>query len=224
MKKVINDELDVVEVRLKDLKDLQPKGFKKWDKSQYIRFRERVLKVGIRYAFVGWKDPETGKIYIIDGHHRKKFLQMMEKEGYEIPEKYSCMLIKAKDINEAKEELLFANSRYADILEDGVADFIKSFPISQDTLSLINIPDIDIGADIEIPVINDISFDDNNKQKKDSDPASKKIVIDTISIKVDGADAVTVDKVVSMYNDGVVSVDDLKGIIIGALNEVLDSR
>jgi hypothetical protein len=63
----------------------------------------------------------------------------MKQEGVDIPDKFPCIYIEAKDKKEAREKLLVLNSQYGKITEDGIANFFTEY-------------------NIDLPVMDDLSF------------------------------------------------------------------
>ncbi len=134
----------------------------------YQKFKERVLKAGFKYVFFYWEDKNKDK-YIIDGHHRKKFLLKMEDEGIIIPEFYPALKIDAKNKKDAAKELLYLNSTYGEITKEGLIKYFKAFEIKK----------IEI-KNIEIQLLNEYSKEELNFQPDDKDQPR----LDKINVKV----------------------------------------
>jgi hypothetical protein len=117
-----------------DLKYTSPEKNKK--------LQNRIKNVGFKYPVFAWKD--EGRLYTVDAHQRLIALEELEASGYEIPP-IPYVLVKCDNIDDAKKEILYLNSRYAEI--NPQSDFvIENF-------------DIDLDTNIEIPKLN-INFGD----------------------------------------------------------------
>lgn len=123
----INQKKVIVDVSIYELNELQM-NLKKTTDDAYQKFRKHVLKEGFKYVFFYWEN-ENGEKYIIDGHHRKKFLLKMQDEGIEIPEFYPALPIEAKNKKNAVVELLFLNSHYGQITKSGLRELITHYKI-----------------------------------------------------------------------------------------------
>lgn len=121
----INQDRQITEVSIYELKELQGK-LKKTGREAYEKFRDRILAEGFKYLFYFWQN-DQGEKYIIDGHHRKKFLLKMADEGIAIPEFYPALRIEARDKKEAVKELLFLNSTYGEVTKHGLKELLKGY-------------------------------------------------------------------------------------------------
>ena len=92
-----------------------------------------------------WESPE-GDIFILDGHHRQQMLDILEKDGYAIPEVFTCNFIECKDRKEAAKYLLIYSARdYARIQEEGLYEFMNTEDLTlEDFRSELTLPDIDL--------------------------------------------------------------------------------
>ena len=120
-------------------------------KEQIEKLKKRIIKVGFKYDFVVWENKD-GKKFIIDAHARKEVLNSLLNDGFEIPP-VPYTRISAKNIEEAKKEILFFNSEYGAINKE--SDFInKNF-------------DIKVDFNIEIPELlelENIKIDDKEEE------------------------------------------------------------
>lgn len=106
---------------------------------------EKLKKSIIKYGFVIPKFVwiNEGRYYILDGHQSKKALIELEKDGYEIPLIPYCQ-IQAENKKKAKEILLLINSRYGEMTESGLYDYIVEEEIDfKELITEINYPEID---------------------------------------------------------------------------------
>lgn len=97
-----------------DLKDLS--------EENYTKLRNQIVENGFKFPFFVWK--HRRKNYLIDGHQRYRTLLRLEEDGYKIPDLPVCV-VKAKDIEEAKQAVLAATSQYGELNKEGFKTFIK---------------------------------------------------------------------------------------------------
>jgi hypothetical protein len=120
-------------------------GLKELDKENYGKLRTELSTRGFCFPIFVWQN--GGKNFIVDGHQRVNVLKHMMTEGFGIPEKLPCILIKAKDADAAKRLILSASSRYGKITEEGLYEFLEGFAAQQswdEIASTVDIPDIDL--------------------------------------------------------------------------------
>lgn len=93
-------------------------------------------------SFTVWQSKDT--IFIIDGHHRFKVLDLLENEGYEVPKKLPCTFIDCKNKKEASKLVLTYSSIYAKVQEEGLYEFLNVNDFNfEEIKSQIDIPEID---------------------------------------------------------------------------------
>lgn len=126
----------------KQLKELQPKGFKELSKANYEKLKTSIIKNDFVMSFTVW---DSGKEkFIIDGHHRFKVLDLLEKENYTVPEKLPCTFIECKNKKEASKLVLTYSSIYAKVQEEGLYEFLNLNDFNfEDVKTEIDIPEID---------------------------------------------------------------------------------
>jgi len=105
--------------------------FKIYDSEKNAKLQMLIITRGFKYAFKAWED-ETGKLWIIDAHQRKRALQELKKAGFELPE-LTYELIYAKDKKEAVEEIAAYNSEFGTKNPD--SKLFEKYDIGADTLS-----------------------------------------------------------------------------------------
>lgn len=136
--RIIKTEL----VSWRTLKELQPKGFKELSKANYEKLKQSILNNNFAMAFTVWQSKND--IFIIDGHHRYKVLDLLESEGVEVPEKLPCTFIDCKDKKEASKLVLMYSSIYAKVQEEGLYEFLNIEGLDFETVKTeFDIPDID---------------------------------------------------------------------------------
>lgn len=67
---------------------------------------------------------ENGKLWILDGHHRKLAMEQLEAEGYNIPDKLPANFVECKNKKEASKLVLVYSSIYAMELDPIYIDII----------------------------------------------------------------------------------------------------
>lgn len=129
-------------VEWRKLVELQPKNFKELTTINYEKLKQSILKENFVMSFTVWQSKDT--VYIIDGHHRYKVLDLLEKEGVNVPDKLPCTFIECKDIKEAKKLVLTYSSNYAKVQEEGLYEFLNVNDFDFESLkNEIDIPNID---------------------------------------------------------------------------------
>lgn len=127
-------------VNWRKLEILQPKGFKELSKPAYQKLRNSIIENNFVESFKVW---ENDKIYCLDGVHRCKVLDILDSEGYDIPDKFRADFIECKDKKQAKKMILVYSSRYAKLLEEGLYEFVQDLDWDEIT-KVVDFPDIDI--------------------------------------------------------------------------------
>src|SRR3990167_11420587 len=79
-------------VRWKDLKVIQPSGFKDLSKDAYVKLRQSILANNFIDPFKVWQNCED--LYVVDGVHRVKVLNELEKEGHIVSQEFPANFIK----------------------------------------------------------------------------------------------------------------------------------
>ena len=134
--------------------------FKKSDPDKLSKLQMLILTRGFKYSFKVWRDPENGRLMIIDAHQRRKALLGLRKYGYEIPD-IPYEEIQAATKQEAVEEIAAYNSEFAQKNPDTI--LFEKYKISEDTLSTFNLGfelkkhDFNIGGDKLFPTEHDAS-------------------------------------------------------------------
>lgn len=114
---------------LDDFNELQ-EDFKITDSEKLAKLQMLIITRGFKYAFKAWKD-ETGKLWIIDAHQRKKALIALRKSGFEVPEiPYEPIYAASK--KEAVEEIAAYNSEFGKKNPDTL--LFEKYDIDSDTL------------------------------------------------------------------------------------------
>ena len=109
----------------KDLVPFQPKDFKIATSDSIEKLVKSFKQNGKINAFMVWEN--NGKLLIIDGHTTQEVLLVLEKEGYDIPDKLTCNWLGLKDEQEAVKAVLIYNSHYKDVNENSLSSWIKVY-------------------------------------------------------------------------------------------------
>lgn len=136
--KVVLAQENLPTISYQDLKENYEQNALKDKKSRDIgRLKKIILKDGFKVPLFIWME---GK-YIIDGTGRMMVLEMLEYEGYEIPD-IPYYPISAKSKEEAKYETLKISSQFGSATEDSAGEFVLD--LQEFDLSLISLPGLDI--------------------------------------------------------------------------------
>jgi DNA modification methylase len=125
---------------LDDMIPLQGK-LKSIDKENFDKLKRSLIKDGLPLGFHVWLDKD--KTYICDGHHRIMAMKALRDEGYHIPS-LPCTPVIAKDKKEAARAVLISNSRYAEMSQESLSDFMIDFELKFDDLEFLDLVDIDM--------------------------------------------------------------------------------
>ncbi len=151
-------------IKWRELEIIQPSGFKELSKSAYQKLRNSLIENNFVESFKVW---EHGKIYLLDGVHRCKVLDILDSEGYDIPDKFRADFIECKDRKQAKKMILVYSSRYAKLLEEGLYEFAQDLNWGELTQT-IDLPDIDLeifaGGFLNDSYTEDFSLRDGDKE------------------------------------------------------------
>lgn len=114
---------------------------------------------------------ENGKLWILDGHHRKLAMEQLESEGYNIPDKLPANFVQCKDKKEASKMVLIYSSIYAKADEKSLDTFLTENSLDFNEVSgEIDLPELNLDV-FGIENINDEKLDAVPEPQKD--PISK---------------------------------------------------
>jgi len=130
------------EVGLDELTDLQG-NFKILTEINFNKLRNSLLKYGFSFPFFVYKEKNIK--YVLDGHQRTNVLKKMREQGFEIPEKFPCIYVEAKNIKEARQKLLMLNSQFGEITEDGLSNFFTEYELDFHVLEELHFEGINMG-------------------------------------------------------------------------------
>lgn len=110
--------------------------------DNYERIKNSIMDLGYSFVVHAWKQGD--QVHILDGHQRVKALKRMRENGIEVP-KIPVVLVKAKDLREAKKKVLAGASQYGEMVPDGLARFMNEFKIEiPDVTMSFHFPEIDM--------------------------------------------------------------------------------
>lgn len=104
------------------------------DEVELEKLISEIINTGMAFAPDVYLDPEDGLWKIIDAHHRKKALIILEERGWKVP-KYQTIEVLAKDREEAKLRVLQRNSQYGRMTVHGLISFAKQNTLKFDRLA-----------------------------------------------------------------------------------------
>lgn len=145
---------------LDDFLELQ-EDFKLYDAEKNAKLQMIIITRGFKYAFKAWQD-ESGKLWIIDAHQRKRALQELRKAGFTIP-KLPFEPIQAKDKREAVEEIAAYNSEFGK--RNHETKLFEKYDIGTDDLQKFNLELEHETIDFEQK--EDIGFEDRELEESD---------------------------------------------------------
>jgi DNA modification methylase len=129
-------------VEWRSLEWLQNPNLKEMTKESFQRLKNSLKKNNFIMPFNVWQN--NGKTWILDGHHRKRALEEIEKEGVEIPQELPANFIECKDRKEAVKLILVYSSIYANVTEEGLYEMMSLEGLELEEIKLdIDLPQID---------------------------------------------------------------------------------
>lgn len=114
--------------------------------ENYEKLKKSILENGFKFPMFVWKEVSTVsarvlggrasttiKWYLLDGHGRRRVLEHLKADGYEIPP-IPCVEILAANIEEAKKMVLLISSQYHTLTEEGLYEFMHTTGIDMSFL------------------------------------------------------------------------------------------
>jgi len=124
---------------------IQPDGFKEMTLAASKRLRKSIIRNGFAEAFKAWRDPDSGKIYCLDGFHRIAILRDLKAEGWVVPERFTTVFVECESMAEAARRVLIYSSIYASVTEDGLYEYLNKTGIDlYDVEKEIDVPSLDL--------------------------------------------------------------------------------
>lgn len=120
---------NIQKIKVSELLPIQG-TFKELSKKNFEKLKNSISKNGFIQPFFIWEN--ENKKYILDGHQRQKAIVDLYGDIF-----VSCIIIDAKNLQEAKKLVLFYSSQYGEFSKESFLDF---------------------GSDLQFPDIEDFSF------------------------------------------------------------------
>lgn len=90
-------------INWRNLKFLQDDTFKEISAEERTKLRNSILERGFVDPFFVWLDSKLGIMYCLDGKHRADELEVMVKDGIQVPDELPATFVRCKDKKEAAE-------------------------------------------------------------------------------------------------------------------------
>jgi len=131
-------------VKWRSLEWLQNENLKEITEESLEKLKSSLVNNNFIQPFNVWQDAGK-KIWILDGHHRQKAMQLLETEGVKIPDKVPANFIACRNKKQAAKFVLLYNSNYASMTEYGLKEFMAiNDLLLEDIQSDISMPQIDL--------------------------------------------------------------------------------
>lgn len=106
---------------------------KELDQENFEKLKRLIEKYGFLFPFFVWKNKRNNKWYYTDGTQRHKVLTWMKESGvYDLPEKFPCVEIMAKNKSEAAKAILAQSTSFGEITQPGLEAFFREFGLDFD--------------------------------------------------------------------------------------------
>lgn len=122
IKGLVNLKLEQLNEFQEDLKELLP--------EDYQAFKAAILAEGFDFSPAVFQDGDE-QWWLLDGHQRKRTLQLMEAEGYRIP-LIPCVETEADDLEHARRMVLLAASRWGTFKKDHLNKFLEKAKLTKE--------------------------------------------------------------------------------------------
>jgi ParB-like chromosome segregation protein Spo0J len=119
----------LVNLKLEQLNEFQ-EDIKELLEPDYQAFKAAILAEGFDFSPAVFQDGDD-QWWLLDGHQRKRTLQLMEAEGYRIP-LIPCVETEADDLDHARRMVLLAASRWGTFKQDRLKEFLKKASLSSE--------------------------------------------------------------------------------------------
>jgi hypothetical protein len=126
----------------RSLEWLQNPNLKEMKKEEFERLKNSLKKNDFIQPFNVWD--EAGKIWILDGHHRKKALEDLEKNGIFIPDLLPASFVECQNRKDAVKLILVYSSIYANVTEEGLYELMNIEGLQLAEFDDLVLPTIDL--------------------------------------------------------------------------------
>lgn len=143
-KRVVEINCQAAEVaEIENLTEFQG-DLKKLSDKNYNKFKSNILQYGIISPLHIWISEEHNSNFVLDGHQRIRTLARMRREGYVVPP-IPVVFIQAKNMQDAKEQVVALSSQYGEASIDSFEKYIISYDLDINKFKdFAAIPNIDI--------------------------------------------------------------------------------
>ncbi len=107
---------------------------KKLPKLSLERLKQSIRNNNFIQPFNVWQTAES--TMILDGHYRRRAMELLEQDGYDIPDKLPANFIECADRHEAAKLVLLYSSIYATITNEGLEELLREYPMDLSALDL----------------------------------------------------------------------------------------
>lgn len=152
-------------VRLEDLVIMQG-NLKSLSEENYQKLKLQILDEGFISPFHVWND--NGEFKLLDGTQRKITLDRMREEGIGMPEKFPCIMIKARNKNHAARLILAISSQYGKVTQEGLDAFKSEFEIYDMTPFSFD------AFNVNIEQLDEVELD----EKEENEEENKKFILE----------------------------------------------
>ena len=121
-------------------------NLKEMSRESFEKLRTRILDRGLNFAFHVWKqldgtgDKPRVKWWVIDGHGRLNIIKnLIEKDGYSLPDGVPCVEIEAANLKDAKAQVLAASSSYNKMTDEGLYEFMSELEFEMPDLGTFDL-------------------------------------------------------------------------------------
>jgi hypothetical protein len=144
MEKIIKNRIIKTDkVKWRDFKFIQKDNFKELTNESFDKLKYSIMNNNFLESFKVWEN--EGNIYCLDGFHRVKILNILESEGFLIPDSFNADFIDCHDKKDAAKLVTIYSSIYASVTQEGFYEFLNDYNLNFEDLKLeIDIPKIDL--------------------------------------------------------------------------------
>lgn len=127
---------------IESLKELQGE-LKSLSVEDYKKMKQEILDTGFAFPIHVWEDKD-GATWIVGGHQRKRGLEEMKKEGFNVPD-VPVVYVEADDIKGARRRVMQDITQYGRVERQGLYEFMSAAELNFDNLSKsFRIPDLNL--------------------------------------------------------------------------------
>lgn len=115
----------------------------------YAKLKAEIETFGFSEPISIWEDPDSGKVFVLNGHQRLETLTRMKAEGWRIPQ-IPVSMVEAADIKEARRKILGLASQFGTVEQSGLQEFAMEIGITaQEIAEKLSFPEINIESFVQ---------------------------------------------------------------------------